>query len=180
LRIGLCLFAQRLSTISVCRRAVVAAGDCVRLRSLRFAPTHIHRPYCVCRPHSLSSRGRYCLVVARSSLRAITFVCARCASLQLTSIAPTPLTSPIITDKIGALLRLTTQTFPDGAGSLLTNRKLHYQSFNSAPKRGCHFVKEFCQKEKKRAEGRFYFCDVLIAQIHYGSTSNPSFFSRPP
>jgi hypothetical protein len=24
---------------------VVAAGDCVRLRSLRFAPTHIHRPY---------------------------------------------------------------------------------------------------------------------------------------
>jgi hypothetical protein len=28
-----------------CRRAVVAAGDYVRLRSLRFAPTHIHRPY---------------------------------------------------------------------------------------------------------------------------------------
>jgi hypothetical protein len=27
------------------RRAVVAAGDYVRLRSLRFAPTHIHRPY---------------------------------------------------------------------------------------------------------------------------------------
>jgi hypothetical protein len=30
-------------------------------------------------------------VVARSSLRAITFVSARCASLRLTSIAPTPL-----------------------------------------------------------------------------------------
>jgi hypothetical protein len=28
-----------------CRRAVVAAGDYVRFRSLRFAPTHIHRPY---------------------------------------------------------------------------------------------------------------------------------------
>jgi hypothetical protein len=27
------------------RRAVDAAGDYVRLRSLRFAPTHIHRPY---------------------------------------------------------------------------------------------------------------------------------------
>jgi hypothetical protein len=27
------------------RRAVVAADDYVRLRSLRFAPTHIHRPY---------------------------------------------------------------------------------------------------------------------------------------
>jgi hypothetical protein len=31
--------------ISVCRRGVVAAGDYVRFRSLRFAPTHIHRPY---------------------------------------------------------------------------------------------------------------------------------------
>jgi hypothetical protein len=28
-----------------CRRAVVATGDSVRFRSLRFAPTHIHRPY---------------------------------------------------------------------------------------------------------------------------------------
>jgi hypothetical protein len=27
------------------RRAVDAVGDYVRLRSLRFAPTHIHRPY---------------------------------------------------------------------------------------------------------------------------------------
>jgi hypothetical protein len=27
------------------RRTVVATGDCVRLRSLRFAPTLIHRPY---------------------------------------------------------------------------------------------------------------------------------------
>jgi hypothetical protein len=27
------------------RRTVVAAGDYVRLRSLHFAPTHIHRPY---------------------------------------------------------------------------------------------------------------------------------------
>jgi hypothetical protein len=33
------------------------------------------------------------IIVARSPLRAITFVSARCASLQLTSIAPTPLTS---------------------------------------------------------------------------------------
>jgi hypothetical protein len=29
------------------RRAVVAAGDYVRFRSLRFAPTHIHRPFYV-------------------------------------------------------------------------------------------------------------------------------------
>jgi hypothetical protein len=29
------------------------------------------------------------IIVARSPLRAITFVCARCASLRLTSIAPT-------------------------------------------------------------------------------------------
>jgi len=29
------------------RRAVDAAGDYVRLRSLRFAPTHIHRPFYV-------------------------------------------------------------------------------------------------------------------------------------
>jgi hypothetical protein len=34
-----------LSRRCVCRRAVDAAGDYVRLRSLRFAPTHIHRPY---------------------------------------------------------------------------------------------------------------------------------------
>jgi hypothetical protein len=40
---------------------VVAAGDYVRLRSLRFAPTHIHRPYsrryrvgCDCRRHQSS------------------------------------------------------------------------------------------------------------------------------
>jgi hypothetical protein len=33
------------------------------------------------------------IIVARSPLRAITFVSARYASLQLTSIAPTPLTS---------------------------------------------------------------------------------------
>jgi hypothetical protein len=40
----------RCSVVAVrCRRAVVAAvvaaGDYVRFRSLRFAPTHIHRPY---------------------------------------------------------------------------------------------------------------------------------------
>jgi hypothetical protein len=86
LRRGLCHNAQRLSTISACRRAVVAAGDYVRLRSLRFAPTHIHRPYS---RRSGGPTGGFGAVTARSSLRAITFVSARCASLQLTSIAPT-------------------------------------------------------------------------------------------
>jgi hypothetical protein len=85
LRKGLCLSAQRLSTISECRRAVDAAGDYVRLRSLRIAPTHIHRPY--------SRRCRVgCKVVARSTLRAITFVCARFASHRLTS---SPLLAPL-------------------------------------------------------------------------------------
>jgi hypothetical protein len=34
-------------------------------------------------------RSSHSVIVARSTLRAITFVSARCASLQLTSIAPT-------------------------------------------------------------------------------------------
>jgi hypothetical protein len=67
LRKGLCLSAQRLSMISVCRRAVVAAGDYVRLRSLRFAPTHIHRPYSAQRPYPLPSRDDK-LIVAPSFL----------------------------------------------------------------------------------------------------------------
>jgi hypothetical protein len=37
--------ARRLWLSSRGRRAVVAAGDYVRFRSLRFASTHIHRPY---------------------------------------------------------------------------------------------------------------------------------------
>jgi hypothetical protein len=34
---------RRYSLFTNC--SIVAAGDYVRLRSLRFAPTHIHRPY---------------------------------------------------------------------------------------------------------------------------------------
>jgi hypothetical protein len=48
-------FMSSLSFLSTFFVNVVAAGDYVRLRSLRFAPTHIHRPYSVRRPHPLSS-----------------------------------------------------------------------------------------------------------------------------
>jgi hypothetical protein len=41
------------------------------------------------RPPDDNEWRRFARVVARSTLRAITFVSARCASLQLTSIAPT-------------------------------------------------------------------------------------------
>jgi hypothetical protein len=49
--------------IAQCRRStsksiVVAAGDYVRLRSLRFAPTHIHRPYSARRPQPLRGKQR--------------------------------------------------------------------------------------------------------------------------
>jgi hypothetical protein len=46
------------------------------------------------------------VVVAQSTLRAITFVSARCASLQLTSIAPTPLDDPFILSGVTLYRRL--------------------------------------------------------------------------
>jgi hypothetical protein len=94
-------------TIVVARSSLRAiafvSARCASLRLTSIAPTHAAVASVVvvvarslsrgCRRVVvvawLSSRGRRRIVVARSSLRAITFVSARCASLQLTSIAPT-------------------------------------------------------------------------------------------
>jgi hypothetical protein len=50
------------------------------------------------------------IVVARSSLRAIAFVCARCASLRLTSIAPTLAVAASIAIVVAAAIHTESKT----------------------------------------------------------------------
>jgi hypothetical protein len=66
------------------------------LRAITFTPKLRCAPFRRSHPSPLLRSTSTSVVVARSSLRAITFVSARCASLQLTSIAPTPLDGNIL------------------------------------------------------------------------------------